>query len=209
MLVTVADETLLVARAVHQVLQPIGAKTVFAGSLQELSLVFDANGLPDLLVINVTGETTGYEVAARIQRSGYRGRVVALVEDLADPGVRYLAELRQAECVVRPSSANLLEEIRRLVLCPPPAPPASSQTFERTLPAFHGIVGRSPKLQEIFSRIEKVASGDAKVKSVAPELAKNGNVIVVESFTDTPNDPGATQRALVSAGSEKNSSSRP
>jgi DNA-binding NtrC family response regulator len=164
MLVTVADETLLIARAVNQALQPIGVKTAFAGSLQELPLVFDANGLPDLLVINVTGETTGFEVAARIQRSGYRGRVLALVEDLADPGVRHLAELRQAECVVRPSSANLVDEIRRLALshataqAAPPPP-----TFVPTLPAFHGIVGRSAKLQEIFSRIDKVASGDVNV----------------------------------------------
>ena len=163
MLVIVADETLVVAQAVDQVLQPFGAKTVFAGSLHELPLVFGANGLPDLLVINVTGETTSYEVATRIQRSGYRGRVLALVEDLADPGVRHLAELRQGECVVRPSSANLLEEIQRLVLGPPLAQAASSQTLERRPPAFHGIVGRSPKLQEIFSRIEKVASGDANV----------------------------------------------
>src|SRR4029453_4513453 len=164
MLVTVADETLLIARAVDQALQPIGAKTAFAGSLQELPLVFDANGHPDLLVINITGETTGYEVAARIQRCGYRGRVLALVEDLAGPGMRHLAELRQAECGVRPSSANLVEEIRRLAPSPPtaqttPPPP----TVEPTLPAFHGIVGRSAKLQEIFSRIEKVASGDANV----------------------------------------------
>src|SRR4030095_9095556 len=98
---------------------------------------------PDLLVINITGETTGYEVAARIQRCGYRGRVLALVEDLAGPGMRHLAELRQAECVVRPSSANLVEEIRRLALShataqtTPPAP-----TFQPTLPALHGIGGR-------------------------------------------------------------------
>ena len=63
MLVTVVDETLLVAQAVHQALLPAGIKTAFAGSLQELPLVFGANGLPDLLVINVTGETTDYEAA--------------------------------------------------------------------------------------------------------------------------------------------------
>jgi two-component system, NtrC family, response regulator AtoC len=164
MLVTVADETLLIAQAVDQALQPIGAKTAFAGSLQELPLVFDANGHPDLLVINITGETTGYEVATRIQRSGYRGRVLALVPDLADPGVRHLAELRQAECVVRPSSANLVEEIRRLALSHATAQAApSSPTCVPTLPAFHGIVGRSAKLQEIFSRIDKVAAGDTNV----------------------------------------------
>jgi Nif-specific regulatory protein len=163
MLVTVADETLLVAQAVRQVAQSIGAKMAFAGTLHELPLVFDANGLPDLLVVNCTGETTGYEVAARIQRSRYRGRILALVEDLADPGVRHLAGLLQAECVVRPSSTNLLEEIRHLVLCPPLAPPASSQTFEPTPPAFHGIVGRSPKLEEVFARIDKAAAADVNV----------------------------------------------
>ena len=64
MLVTVVDETLFVAQAVHQALLPAGIKTAFAGSLQELPLVFGANGLPDLLVINVTGETTDNECQA-------------------------------------------------------------------------------------------------------------------------------------------------
>jgi DNA-binding NtrC family response regulator len=162
MLVTVVDEMLSVARAAHQLLQSMGVKTSFAGSLQEIPLVFETNGLPELLVINVAGDLTGYEVAARIQRCGYRGRVLALVGDLSNPGIRHLAQLRKAECLLRPQSADLLEEILRGAVRRTLAEPAA-KTCEPTPPAFHGIVGRSPKLQEIFSRIEKVACGDANV----------------------------------------------
>ena len=165
MLVTVVDETLVVTQAARRGLPSPDVNAVFAGSLHELHLVLEASGQPDLLVINVTGETTGWEAAARIQRCRYRGPVLAFVDSLTDPGARSLGQLRTVECVVRPPSAGALEEIlRRAILGPTVhSSTANGSGIESAPLSFHGIVGRSPKLLEIFSRIEKVAAGDANV----------------------------------------------
>jgi len=161
MLVTVVDETLTVTQAARRALAATDVKTACAASLHELPLVFQAVGLPDLLIVNVAGEVTGWEAAARIQRCGYRGRILALVDDLSDPSVQGLQQLTTADCVVRPTSGSALAAIlRREVLN---AAPTTTNGTNSVPPTFHGIVGRSPKLLEIFSRIEKVAAGDANV----------------------------------------------
>jgi Nif-specific regulatory protein len=163
LLVTVVDSTLLVTEAAHRALLSSDVKTAFAGSLQELPLVLEANGLPDLLVINVAGELTAYEAAVRIQRCGYRGRILAFVGDLSDPDARHLGQLRHAECVLRPASATLVGDILRSAVSRSDAQSARTNTTGPAPGPFHGIIGRSPKLLEIFSRIEKVACGDANV----------------------------------------------
>ena len=163
MLVTIVDETLVVTQAARRALPSPTVHTVFAGSLHELHLVLEASGQPDLLVINVAGETTGWEAVARIQRSGYRGPVLAFVDNLSDPGALSLGQLRTVECVVRPMSVSALEEVLRRAILGPSLLPSSGAGIDGAPLSFHGIVGRSPKLLEIFSRIEKVAAGDANV----------------------------------------------
>jgi DNA-binding NtrC family response regulator len=163
LLVTIIDNTLLVTEAAHRTLLSSGIKTVFAGSLQEWSLVLEANGLPNLLVINVAGEITAHEAAVRIQRCGYRGRILALVDDLSDPDAQHLGQLRNAECVLRPRSATLVDDILRKAVSSGDARSALTNTTRPTPEVFHDIIGRSPKLLEIFTRIEKVAGGDANV----------------------------------------------
>ena len=160
--VTVVDDTRAVTQSVHRVVAPTGGRTSVAGSLQELPLVFEASGQPELLVINVSGHFSDWEIAAQIRRSNYKGRILALIDDLSDAKVQDLTQLGAVECVVRPASVTALDEgLHRAIL----GSAASRSPANGTpMPAgFHGIVGRSPKLLEIFSRIEKVAAGDANV----------------------------------------------
>ena len=160
--IIVVDDTLVLTQVVRRIALDNGLKARFAGSLHELPLLFEAGGAPGLLLVNVSGDVTGWEVAARIQRSGYRGRVLAFVDRLSDPSVQHLTRLPRAECVLRPSSATLLEEIlRSVVVRPPQASPFMPETQAPL--SFHGIIGRSAKMLEVFSRIEKVAAGDANV----------------------------------------------
>ena len=161
MLLTVVDDTVVVTQSAHRVSLTTGMKTAFAGSLSELALVFEANGQPDLLVVNVTGAITGYETASYLRRSGYRGQVLALVDDLASSDASQLSALRNVQCHARPPKPHLLDEILQKVMQPAAAPAAAPPSTVSS--AFHGIVGRSAKLLDLFSRIEKVATGDANV----------------------------------------------
>jgi DNA-binding NtrC family response regulator len=167
LLATIVDPTLVVTQAAHRAFQSSHVQTAFADSLQELRLVLEANGLPDLLIINVAGEITACEAAVRVQRCGYRGRILAFVGDPSDPSAKHLAHLRQVECIRRPPSPELLDEILREAVLRsdvhPDAPGSDMETIDARPAAFHGIVGRSPKLRELFSRVAKVASVDANV----------------------------------------------
>ena len=163
MLITVIDDTRVVTRSVHRVFASTGAKIAVAGSLQELPLVVEASRPPDLLVINVSEHLSDWEIAAQLRRCEYRGRILGLVDDLSGPSARGLTQLG-AGCIVRPAATGVLDEVlRRAILSSLGRHSTAPGGREATPESFHGIVGRSPKLLEIFSRIEKVATGDANV----------------------------------------------
>jgi DNA-binding NtrC family response regulator len=159
--VVIVDENMVLGDAARRVLSSMGV-TAFAGTLHELSLVFEAHRVPDLLIVNVTPDVTGWEVAARVERAGYRGRVLAFVDALDDTKFQYLTQLPQVDCVARPSSTALLEQVLKQAL-------RGARTYaERALPppirpAYHGIIGESPQMADIFARIAKVAVGDVNV----------------------------------------------
>jgi DNA-binding NtrC family response regulator len=159
--VVIVDESMVLGDAARRVLSSMGV-TAFAGTLHELSLVFEAHRVPDLLIVNVTPDVTGWEVAARVERAGYRGRVLAFVDALDDTKFQYLTQLPQVDCVARPSSTALLEQVLEQALR------GARTSAERALPppirpAYHGIIGESPQMADIFARIAKVAVGDVNV----------------------------------------------
>ena len=161
MRVVIVDESMVLGDAARRVLSSMGV-TAFAGALHELSLVFEAHRVPDLLIVNVTPDVTGWEVAARVERAGYRGRVLAFVDALDDTKFQYLTQLPQVDCVARPSSTALLEQVLKQALR------GARTSAERALPppirpAYHGIIGESPHMADIFARIAKVAVGDVNV----------------------------------------------
>ena len=161
MRVAIVDETSSLGEAARRALSSVGAAATLTGPLRELPLAFDARQTPDLLIVNVTNGLMGWEVAARIERSGYRGRVLAFVDALDDAEIRCLTQLRDVECVVRPSSTARLDEVLTQALR------ATRHDAERALaplpPAYHGIIGESPQMADIFARIGKVALGDVNV----------------------------------------------
>ena len=161
MRVVIVDETSSLGEAARRVLSSAGAETALAGSLHELALAVDSPKAPDLLILNVTNGLSGWEVAARVERAGYRGRVLAFVDSLDDAEIRYLTQVPNIECVARPSSSALLEQVVKQALR------ATRSHAERALapirPAYHGIIGESPQMVDIFARITKVAVGDVNV----------------------------------------------
>jgi len=159
--VAVVDETSSLGEAARRALSSVGAAAMLAGPLRELPLAFDARKAPDLLIINVTNGLTGRQVAARIERSGYRGRVLAFVDALDNAEIHYLTRLPDVECVARPRSTAQLDEVLTRALR------ATHRDAERALgptpSAYLGIIGESPRMADIFARITKVAVGDVNV----------------------------------------------
>jgi DNA-binding NtrC family response regulator len=159
--VGIVDENAILGEAARRILSSTGATTVLASSLHELALGFETHKLPDLLVVNVTKDLTGWDLAVWIERSGYRGRLLAFVDTLDDIRIQELTRLPHVECVARPRSGALLEQALKQ------ATRGLRTSAERALaparPAYHGIIGDSPQMADIFARIAKVAVGDVNV----------------------------------------------
>ena len=161
MRVVIVDETAILGEAARRILSSIGVTTTLTGSLAELALAFNTHKVPDLLVVNVTNGLTGWEVAARIERAGYRGRVLAFVDTLDDVKIQYLTQLPHVDCVARPSSTALLDQVLKQALRGTRS--VAERALEPIRPAYHGIIGESPRMADIFTRIAKVAVGDVNV----------------------------------------------
>jgi two-component system response regulator HydG len=160
----VLDETLEVGRRAHPVLARMGIQVTLTGSLAELPVAFATSGLRDVLIVNLGGELGSWEVAEHLRRTQFDGRTLVFADNLADPDITYVMRRPRTECIVRPRTVDaldaLLERVAREMLgtqAQPrvPVPPRSTE--------FHGIVGRSRAMWDIFGRIEKVATGDSNV----------------------------------------------
>jgi DNA-binding NtrC family response regulator len=160
--VVIVDESKILGEAARRVLSAMGVTTASAGTLHELSLSFEMHRVPDLLIVNVTHDLTGWEVAARVERTGYRGRVLAFVDALDDTKIHSLSRLPNVDWVARPSSTALLEQVLKQALRGGRASAERSRPAQ-IRPAYHGIIGESSQMADIFARIAKVAVGDVNV----------------------------------------------
>jgi DNA-binding NtrC family response regulator len=163
MQIIVFDDTLEITVRARQVLGGRGASLACVGSIPELTLVSLAAGPDDVLIANLTGATSAWEIAEHLRRLHFQGRVLALVEHAGDQRFRQILSLPRTECVVRPRSVDELDDILRKALPAPAALRRPARAEPDTTGSYHGIVGRSRAMLEIFARIEKVASGDATV----------------------------------------------
>jgi DNA-binding NtrC family response regulator len=159
--VGIVDEDAILGEAARRILSSMGATTALAGSLHELGLGFEAHKLLDLLVVNVAKDLTGWDLARWIERSGHHGRVLAVVDTLDDPRIQALIRLPHVECVPRPRSGAQLEQVLKRATRGLKTP--AERALAPTRPAYHGIIGDSPQMADIFARIAKVAVGDVNV----------------------------------------------
>ncbi len=160
----VLDETLDVGRRAYPVLLRLGVQVTLAGSLAELPMAFATSGVRDLLIVNLSGELGSWEVAEHLRRTQFDGKTLVLVDTLADPDITYVTRRPRTECIVRPRTASVLDDLLERIVKetfwnePRPGFPTPARSAE-----FHGIVSRSGAMWDIFSRIEKVAAGDSNV----------------------------------------------
>jgi DNA-binding NtrC family response regulator len=157
----VVDKTPVVCEAAHRVLLPMNAKTTFASSLHKLPHLFEMSGIPDLMIVNLTNDLTGWEVVARVQGAGYRGGLVTVIDGPADQSALPLTHLSNARYITRPSSPAALEDLLRRAIRSIAI--GQKKLISASPSTCHGIVGTSPQMREIFARIDKAASGEVNV----------------------------------------------
>jgi DNA-binding NtrC family response regulator len=135
-----------------------GARVIGVRTAAELAPILATLGEHDLLVINLDAGLPPAEVAEVLRRHHWTGRSVVLVDDPARADLDVLGAGLGAECVKRPGTARLVDELLRGLLVGGPGADASVP-----LPGRYGIIGRSRPMQEIFAKIEKVAPSDTSV----------------------------------------------
>jgi DNA-binding NtrC family response regulator len=152
----------LITERVRRALDPMGIRPRVIEALEDLRFLPGADEA-DVLIVNLAGGgVTGWHVSRELESTRFCGRVLVFAEDLSAPDVKHLAQIPRVKCVPTPHSPTAADEAIAELLTPgdglpavpaQPAPPRGR----------YGIIGRSRPMLEIFSRIEKVASGDANV----------------------------------------------
>ena len=161
----VFDETLDLIERTRGLFNRAEVGLTFAGSLPELELAAKRFGPHELVLLNMSEGLSGWAMAEHLRRFPRRGRIVGLMSGADDPRRTYLEEAANVRCLVRPHDGAALDDLlRRLVFELPSAPPVETHLpVSGDIPMFHGIVGASRHMQQIFTLIEKIAPGDANV----------------------------------------------
>jgi len=155
----ILDPTQDISRSAGDVI-PAGIKTTAVRSISAIAALLSAAGPDDLFLVHLGSEVHGPAIAASLRQTGFRGRVLAVTDRLQRGDAESLTRVPRVECVeLRGSSATLHSALKRAMVDSTPV----RYRRPRELPSFHGIVGRSKQIQEIFTRIEKAAAGDANV----------------------------------------------
>jgi DNA-binding NtrC family response regulator len=154
--VIVLDPTQELSRRAEQMLAASGIGIVAAGSIQALASALTAAAPDDVLIARIRRDDDGARIADHLGHRGFRGTTVLVVDDPRQLGLEARLALPRAESL--PFSAAPLEALFVKLLATRRAVPAS-----RPVTTFHGLVGRSKQILDIFARIEKAAKGDANV----------------------------------------------
>jgi DNA-binding NtrC family response regulator len=160
----IVDEVLDISPRIHALLSARGAESTLVCSIQEWELIEEAQGPADLLVVNLGGAITGWEVARRLQAGATPGAALVLFDEAEPRGLDHLAALSCVRTAARPRShrdlGNLLDawygEARSMGVQAKPDEGLA-------LGPMADIIGESPQIRGVFARIEKVAPGNANV----------------------------------------------
>jgi transcriptional regulator with PAS, ATPase and Fis domain len=153
--VLVLDPTQEIARRAEQLVVPHGVAVVAAGALHALAVPLAAAVPDDVVIARVKSEDEGVRIAEYLRDRGFPGRTFLAVDALPRPGLEASSRLPHAEWVQYSMSA--LDALLASVVS------EGRAASRRSEPTFHGLVGRSRAILDVFARVEKAARGDANV----------------------------------------------
>jgi transcriptional regulator with PAS, ATPase and Fis domain len=130
------------------------------GSIQELDMAVDRQAPPDLVIINLAGDLTPWQVARYLESVPPVRASLALVDRRSAPGVDTLGAIPGVECAERDDLVRVNAWLDRVAGKLAPIGAGAGST-SRELAS--GIIGQSQQLKEVLNKIDKVAGGDANV----------------------------------------------
>jgi transcriptional regulator with GAF, ATPase, and Fis domain len=159
----ILDETLDVSSRLQSRLLGRGCKVQSVCSLQELELTANLQEPPKLIIVNLTGDLTAWQISRYFQARPVTRAGLILVDRDPVPGLDTLTALPGIDCVERDDTARIEAWLDRVTgrLAALSSPPSPAHVV--TADAYCGIIGQSQQLREVLAKIDKVAGGDANV----------------------------------------------
>jgi DNA-binding NtrC family response regulator len=155
--VLVLDPTREIARRAEHVLATHGVGIVVNGSLHGLASSLSAAADDDVVIARVRSDDDGIRVTEYLRHRDFPGRTFLIVDTPEQIGLAGRLALPRTELL--PCSAAALETLFGNIL----SGRRAGAAVARSSPTFHGLVGRSKAILDVFARIEKAARGDASV----------------------------------------------
>jgi DNA-binding NtrC family response regulator len=154
--VLVLDATHEIGRRAEYVLAATGASVVAVATLHSLGSPLAAAGPDDVLIARIRRDEDAHRVAEYLQHRGFSGRTFLIVDHRDQLGIIDRLGLPRAETLqFSPTLVDTLLTRLSSAIVATPAP--------RGRATFHGLVGRSKQILDVFARVEKAAAGDANV----------------------------------------------
>ena len=158
MQVIVLDPTQEIGRRAERALSATGVGIISAGSLHALAAPLASAAPEDVLVARIRRDDDGLRIAESLHRCGFRGRTLLIVDHREQLGFEARLGLPRAESLQ--FSPTLVEALLDRLSG---GRQTSVSPAGRSAATFHGLVGRSKQILDIFARVEKAAAGDASV----------------------------------------------
>jgi transcriptional regulator with PAS, ATPase and Fis domain len=117
----------------------------------------------DFFIVNLVGDLTAWQVSRYVESTPTVRDTLVLVDRHPAPGLEILTALPGVESAERDDMVRINAWLDRVAgkLAPVASAPSGASPVSRGIDS--GIIGNSPQLREVLTKIDKVAGGDANV----------------------------------------------
>jgi len=160
--VIVFDPAHEIVRRAETMLVPAGHEVTEVASMRSLPSLLVTATPQDVLVAYTPRDDDAAAIAECVYHSRFAGSTYMLVNHVGQLGIEQRLRVPRAESMqLLPTLVDAL--LRRLATVEASGPPPARLPSRRERATFHGLVGKSKQILDVFARIEKAAAGDANV----------------------------------------------